>query len=323
VSGNTSVPPGEQNSLQAIDANGYVINADTMVLEVKEELLSQFKRTGVLPETATVEWLRLWEKLGTSKGKLLKYNDKSLGENGFVVSDWRHMYVQLLDADPTSAVCEADVLMLVQRWHRNTWTTSPVIEVSISCDMLVTSLFDALALMSGISVVNLQVLALFSFTEVPLCALDDEFFLSTKSSRWLQKPEEGSRQQTVFEWYAHITQGYSKADAADGTLLLLKDSCEPLRELNTYEKSSQKRALEGDSYFTPGLFNPSYSAVGSSSYIHRPLPRSERGIKIKTRSEKEAEDNNRDSTVSPYSPEPTSKSLHNNVVNDSSNFDIL
>ena len=268
--------------------------------------MEQFKAAGRLPSTAHSGWLRIWEKLGSSKGRLLKFDRKSLTENGFPVCDWRHVFVQVLDNDwKPLDFNESNVLMLVQRWNRKSWCVGPAVEISVPANMCATVLFDKLSSISGIAPHNLRVLALFAFTEIFLCGLDDDGYLSSKNVRWLQRPV--ATDMSVFEWYTRITNGSTKADLADGTLLIIQDLSEELRELNADEKSSQQNALQGETYYNADMFSTTYSGNGSS--ILRPVARTERGIKIKTRSEKES--------VTP-SPEP-----RNEHPSDSTNFDIF
>ena len=288
-----------------IDTFGYCISPDTLLLDVKQVLVEQFKATGRLPAIADSYWLRIWEKLGSSKGRLLKYDRKSLQENGFPVCDWRHVFVQLLDNDwrPPDFE-EANMLMLTQRWFRGSWSVGPPVEISVPANMSASILFDKLSLASGISASNLKVLVLFAFTEIFLCGLDDEVYLSSKNVRWLQRP---TTDLSIFEWYTSITNGSTKADLADGTLLVIQDSSEELRELTVDEKLSQQNALQGESYYNADMFSTTVSSNGS--YILRPVARTEKGIRIKTRSEKES--------ITP-SPEPRSDS-----ATDSANFDIF
>ena len=268
--------------------------------------MEQFKAAGRLPLTADSNWLRIWEKLGSSKGRLLKYDRKSLHENGFPVCDWRHVFIQLLDSDwkPVD-FDEGNVLMLVQRWNRKSWSIGPAVEISVPSNMSATTLFDKLSSVAGIAPQNLRVLVLFAFTEIFLCGLDDAGYLSSKNVRWLQRP--AAIDMSVFEWYTRITNGSTNADLADGTLLIIQDCSEELRELNADEKCAQQKALQGETYYNAEMFSTTYSSNGSS--ILRPVARTERGIKIKTRSEKES--------ITP-SPEP-----RNEHPSDSTNFDIF
>ena len=273
---------------------------------MKEVLVEQLKAAGRLPFNADSNWLRIWEKLGSSKGRLLKYDRKSLLENGFPVCDWRHVFVQLLDGDwRPDYFDESNVLMLVQRWNRKSWCVGPAVEISVPANMSASALLDKLSSISAIAPQNLKVLVLFAFTEIFLCGLDDDVYLSSKNVRWLQRS--AATDMSVFDWYTRITNGSTKADLADGTLLIIQDCSEDLRELSADEKSSQQNAIQGETFYNADMFSTTYSSNGSS--ILRPVARTERGIKIKTRSEKES--------VTP-SPEP-----RNEHPFDSSNFDIL
>lgn len=272
-------------NLEGIDTEGYAITADTVVRDVKTALLGQFISRGRLPPHATIDWIRLWEKLGSHKGKLLKYDSKSLSSNGFSVCDWRHMYVQLLPSyRPLPGQSETDVLLLVQRFRRNTWSMGPMAELAVSTTMSIQGLFDTLSVVSGIAAENLKVLVLFSYSEVSLCGLDDDPYLLAKNMRWFRKPTE-HQDQTVFEWYAHLSHGHLKSEFADGTLLLIQDTSEPLRPLTADEKSSQHKIIDGDSYFNPSLF----SSSAATSTVYRNGSKLEKGIHIKSRTEKEGD----------------------------------
>jgi hypothetical protein len=262
---------------------------------------------------ATIHWLRIWEKLGTAKGKLLKNDFKSLTFNGLTVADWRHLYVQILDRDSRPPnLEESNVLMLAQRWHRSSWTVGPLVEVSVPENMLIAQLFEALSRVSGIPLENLKVLALFQFSEVNLCGLEDEGHLNSKSLKWFQKPtDEASARQTVFDWYSSIVHRNSsmKIDSADGTILIIQDASESLRELTSTEVSAQLSITQTGTFFGTDLFHT--AAPLSGPVVYRPIARTvEKGITIKSRAEKAAA-----GEVTP-SPEPM-------FASDSSNFDIF
>ena len=275
-------------SFEALDTAGFCISSVTLLIDLKTHVVKQLVALKGLPAHATTSWIRLREKVGSGFGRMLKHDDKTLHENGFAVSDWRQMFVQSLEAP--DHLLPMQTLLLLQRWHRTTWSMSPIVEVALSLENIsVGYLFDTLSLLTGIALENLRLLLLFSYSDIPLCALNETEYLASKSLRWLSKPSASQSNQSVLDWYGNMSPSHVKAEFTDGNMLLLQDASESLRVLTIQEKASQNKLLvDGESYFSPSMFssfsnNATSSGMVAESSASTSVRKAERGIHIRSR----------------------------------------
>ena len=219
----------------------------------------------------------------------------------------KKVQIQLLDYEEKLPVKKSgDVVVFVQRWHRDTWSLGPRYEVYVPGAMRFSHIATKLAELLQIEDPE-HTKALFvdkTNCTIELSKLKDD---SPTSSYVAQR-----------KWFEpfemQITLKASKLYLlSEGDLILVQDTSEPLRELTEAENESvRKKAAAKKSYGSS--YNYGYS-TGYSSYT-----RPSGGVKIKTQIDraKESEDSNSSdssnskSPVSPMSPMSTAGNAGNN-----------
>ena len=143
------------------------------------------------------------------------------------------LVVQVLSEPEILSIQETgDVVVLVQRWHRSTWTLGDRLEVHLQSKRAVKSIFTGIGSLLGINKPeNIRVLKVSKF--------GSDILLHRLAS---DKPS-GNAISSV-EWVNPLLEGdlelkrARKLTVTDGDLLLIQDITEPLRELSVAEKDT-------------------------------------------------------------------------------------
>jgi len=227
----------------------HVPISDNMLLDdVKAHILDKLIAAGKAPLETVPRQLRLRTWLQNRADVFLNNNARSVGECGVQLFEGRQLCVQILD-EPENISLDSgnDVVVLVQRWHRSTWTLGECREVCLQNDMTLRNIAAGLGEMMSIEPQNIRVLVVRCHLDVRLRYLHmDSPKYSSES--WLDpcsEPPTRTLQQAKRLFYSD--------------LLLIQDVTEPLYELTPSDKLSMQLVdLAENSYGTGRSYHHSY-----------------------------------------------------------------
>jgi hypothetical protein len=138
---------------------------------------------------------------------------------------------------------DGDVAVYIQRWHRQTWSLGPTMEVILKGNMSLREISKRLSRLTGIPIDGLRVLVLQPYSEVKLSDLNLPTPIGTRS--WMN-PTSDDRALKYMPWFLR-----------DWDLILLQDQFEPLKNLSAYEQQTLREAKASLSSYDYGWTNHS------------------------------------------------------------------
>lgn len=230
-----------------------VVQQDMPVEELRQVVADKLREGEYLPSDAPSSMVRLRERQSQQAGRILR-DGKTFRQSDASPYDGKIFIAQVLDV-PEHLLENKDgnIVVLMQRWDRQTWSLGPVREVFIRGTDVVKDISANIARMFRIPPSNLRVLLLSAHTEVLLCDLHKTY--PTPSRNW-HDPTRELKQMNQMTWHL-----------ADGDLIIVQDVHEPLKSLSTAEQESVARVQSSSqqgALSTNGSYNYSHYGMGSS-----------------------------------------------------------
>lgn len=199
--------------------------------------------------------------------------------------------LQILDhEEDIEPLQPGDALVFVRRWHRSSWSLSPLAEMHLKGNMPVKEIATALAIQYRVPPASMRVLVTHPYTIINMCDLNR--LSPSLTSDWIDPIPET---KTLSEVQWHLSYG---------DCIIIQDEAEPLRALTSEEEQSVKdsQLQNSTSYSTdyitdtwwddavPAPAPSSSSSSSSATVVSGPQPRvMQRGIVIKTQKAREIE----------------------------------
>lgn len=261
------------------------LSDNSLIDDVKAHILEKLVSAGRVPPETVPRQLRLRSWVHTRADVFLK-NGCTVAECGVALYEGRQLCVQVLD-EPEDLSLESgnDVVVLVQKWQRSSWTLGECREVCLQNDMTLRDIATGLGEMMSIEPRNLRVLVVRSHTDVRLRYLN----MATprlQIESWLDPFSEPPTRTLVQAKRLFYSD-----------LLIVQDVTEPLYELSASDKLSiqlvdlaENSYGTGRSYYSNDGYDNMYSPQAGHKYkavgpLASPVTaRSAGGIKIKIHS---------------------------------------
>lgn len=288
------------------------VSNDTLLDDLKAQILDKLVAAGKVPVETAPRQLRLRSFIYNRADSFLKNNERPITECGVPLYDGRQLCVQVLDEPENLSLDNVnDVVVLVQRWHRSTWTLGECREVCLRNDMPLRDIATGLGEMMSIEPRNMRVLVVRNHSDVRLRYLNMATpRLSLES--WLD-PYSESPTRTLAQ--------AKRLFFSD--LLLIQDVTEPLYELTPSDKLSiQLVDLTENSYGNARSYQSydGYDSLYSTqngcelSLVSPSATRSGGGIKIKIHSRQSSVVDEKPNEISKDDTE-TTEGVNNNDNN--------
>jgi hypothetical protein len=256
------------------------IQESSPVSEVRADIAEKLKALGKLSPDASPKRIRIREKTGTRPDRILR-DGKTILQNGVKLYDAKTLCIQILDEDEElGEEDKGDLVVLVQRWRRSTWSLEGISEVYLKGHMRICDIARGLSALMDIPVNRMKGLVVFNHSDINTCYLDMEF--PKKSTRpWFFPAKELSLLREMCSLH-------------NSDLLLLQDTEEPLKELSAADRMSIDLVEAAERYPSYGSYGPYqsnsfmdsyyYPSAGTSVAMKAPAPRPlHNGVKIKVR----------------------------------------
>lgn len=173
-----------------------------------------------------------------------------------------------------------DALVFVRRWHRSSWSMSPLTEMHLKGGRPVTEIATALATQYRVPSSSMRVLVTHPYTSINICDLNR--LSPSLTSDWIDPIPETRTLQDV-QW--HLSYG---------DCIIIQDEAEPLRVLTSEEEQSVKDSQ------VPSSYSSDYCSTWWEDAVPAPAPATvvaggpqprvvQRGIVIKTQKARELE----------------------------------
>eukprot|EP01038_Epipyxis_sp_PR26KG_P004865 gene4865-6816_t len=257
------------------------MTSNTRFEEVKLKLWQVLLDLQKIPPDTTVSQIRLREKTGNTIGRLIRDNKTSLDYQMYL-HDGKALAYEILekedDLPPEETVNPTvsytitygnnnigNVLVLVQRWHRSTWSLGERFEVYLQGSMTIRDVARALAIMTNIPIKSILAMIVPRDTEFSLSELNQKSPIRNYGRSWFDP----SKEKKLLKFMSHEMR------VQDGDLILLQDSSEPLKELTKADlKSIELVEIANKNPYFDG-WNVTGNMSSSGSYASYPaLPSS-------------------------------------------------
>jgi len=215
----------------------FVQNTSTF-LEIKTMIAEKLIEVRRLAKGTSPHCIRLRDKLGNNPGKIL-CGEGTFGGNQIYLYDHKVFAFQVLEHEEHLPVQESgNMVALVQRWNRAEWRLEDRFEVLLRGDWSVRNISRGLCSLTGIPLDSMQAMVLSKDSEFLLSDLNLKSPPRSYGRAWFDPTKEARLlRATVHEMRI-----------ADGDVLLLQDTTEPLRELSLADRKSIElmRIASGD-----------------------------------------------------------------------------
>lgn len=196
--------------------------------EVKAQIASKLIEVGRLPEGTSPNRIRLRDKLGIHPGRIIP-GTGTFADNQIYLYDHKILAFQVLEREELLPEAEmGSVVVMVQRWHRSTWTLGDRIEVLLRGSMSIRNIARGLANLTDISPESILAMVLPKETEFLLSDINLKSPPQNYGRAWFD-PSMESRMLRVLSHEMRVQ---------DGDVLLLQDTSEPLLELSAADRKS-------------------------------------------------------------------------------------
>jgi hypothetical protein len=231
------------------DIKDIVVAHNMRVADVRDKVTAALIRAGKVPEGTDPKTIRIRDRAlntMTAKPDKIVSNRGTFSDQQVSVYMSKTFYLTVLDHQEEfvrPAPAAQHPIVLLQRWHRRSWSMGDKVEMCIKGDMKVCDIAAAIGRVMRIDPANLLVLGINKSTDCNLSDLNQE------------RPEGLYRLWIpIGDVQKTYTQSSYYFSVYDGDLLLVQDKTEPLRALTPEEKASI------------ALYNTGTSSSSSSSY---------------------------------------------------------
>lgn len=202
------------------------VSAGTQIGDFRRQVHTALQQQGLLDPSVTIQHIRLREKIGNCPAKILR-DGKTMQESNIYLNDHKAFCIEIL-AEPETLPEDdyGDVIVQVQKWHRQSWSLSEKIDVILPGGKPVRDIASGLGKLFQIPFAHLRILVIPRDTSL---MLSDLMLPTPAYSRSWFDPRQERRL---------LRQMLSDMRLIEGDLLLLQDVSEPLMELTDADKRS-------------------------------------------------------------------------------------
>eukprot|EP01033_Poteriospumella_lacustris_P009379 gene9379-6720_t len=291
------------------------VAAGTQIGDFRRQVHTALQQQGLIDPSVTIQHIRVREKIGNCPAKILR-DGKTMQESNIYLNDHKAFCVEILaEAETLPEDDYGDVIVQVQKWHRQSWSLSEKIDVILPGGTAVRDIASGLGKLFQIPFAHLRLLVIPRDTSL---MLSDLMLPTPAYSRSWFDPRYERRL---------LRQMLSDMRVIEGDLLLLQDVSEPLMELTDADKRSlalvQAAQNNPSSLYADGTYSypssnkvPSWVSNDASSPAYKyPTVRyattaatstgtgtstssGSRGIRIKTQKDRQREADQGSSTAS-------------------------
>ena len=230
-----------------------VVSRDSYITDIKKQLYIQLIQIGYISDSSytyccNYQYIRFREKGGIKPDKLLR-DGSSMKDCQINLFEGKTFCFELLDhIEDLGPDNHGDVLVLVQKWQRNSWALTEPKEVYLYGSWSIKDIAIGLSHMFHCSPHHLMSLIVYHHTDIHLCYLNEPIPRNA-SGGWFSPYEESALLKNMYKL------GYAD-------LLLLQDLSEPLYAVTQVDIESVKRLENyntyGDSYNGSSFFENLY-----------------------------------------------------------------
>ena len=260
-------------------------------------------KIGKLPEGTSPNRIRIRDRYGINAGKMLR-DGKTLQEQQIYLCDSKMIGIQILpEEEQLPENDHGDVIVLLQRWHRSTWSLGERYEVLLPGSYAVREVARGLAAFYSIPTEHLRVLVVPKENTFYLSELAHKAPSRNYGRAWFDPTHE----MKLMRYMSHDLR------VQDGDLIIVQDESEPLMTLSPADLKSIEiveaanqisSSSYGSYYYGPSpastvsptdysRYGTGYSTgVGTSPSPYNNTsntitkPRASQGIKIKTQKDR-------------------------------------
>jgi len=208
---------------------GLFIENSSSVSDVRVEIHRRLIEKGLMPKDSSARRVRLRDRTMSTPSKILEDN-KTFSENGIHLYDGKDMVVELLDHDENLfSGDENGICLLVQRWYRSTWSLGQRFEVYLQVSSTIGEVTRGLCQLTDIPIHSVLAMVVPKDVEFYLSELNQKSPQRNYGRSWFDPAKEAAKQ---LKFTSHEMR------VADGDMLLLQDTSEPLMELSPADLKS-------------------------------------------------------------------------------------
>eukprot|EP00981_Chlorochromonas_danica_P009769 scaffold2815_cov180-Ochromonas_danica.AAC.4 len=255
------------NQFEAVDEiEDLHVSNTTLVSDLRKMVWERLIKYHRLSPDFPLHRLRLRDRYHLNPGRILR-DDLTLSTQQVYLVDRKLLaYEELPEIENLSQGSppeEGDVVVLVQRWMRSTWSLGPRREVLLPGQNTVREIARGLGVLFDIPLGTMQVLVIPRDTEIPLYCLADHQPQRNYGRAWFPPAHE----ERLLRYMSHDMQ------VRDGDLLLLQDCSEPLCRLSEADLRSVAIVEAAASSDMNGFHGPLPESWSSSEGVQAgPLP---------------------------------------------------
>lgn len=272
----------ESNQFIPWDDLNILVQANTDVQELREMILHELIRSNRVSADFSIKRIRIRDCYNSIITKLLR-DGMTLQQSGISITDNKKLTIQLLPEDEYLPEEEqGDAVVMVQRWHRTSWTLSERVEVLFPGNASVSDISKALCLTFDIPVHSLRVLVVPRETSFYMYELCQESPPRNYGRYWFDP----MKHTKLMRFMTHDMR------VNDGDLIILQNIEEPLKELSRSDKKSMEivEATLSNNYGWSSLESAAATMptwyTESSGPVQYQRPQASNGIKIKTQKDR-------------------------------------
>lgn len=210
------------------ELTGIVASSTTAVKDFRQQITDRLIESGKLPAGSSPHRIRLRDKVTVFPGKILR-DGKTFMESQVYLCDSKILCIEILDEDEILPDDDhGDVVVLVQKWHRSTWSFSERIEILFPGSKSVREIAAGLSMVFSVDLKNLRVLVVPKDTTFYTWELTNKTPARNYGRSWFDP----SQEMKLLRYVSHDMR------LSEGDLLLVQDCAEPLMTLSPADLKS-------------------------------------------------------------------------------------
>lgn len=210
------------------ELTGLVASGTTIITDLRQQIADRLIESGKLPVGSSPNRIRIRDKVSLLPGKILR-DGKTFMESQVYLCDSKNLCIEILDEDEILPDDDhSDVVVLVQKWHRSTWSFSERIEILFPGSKSVRDIAIGLSMVFSVDLKNLRVLVVPKDTAFYISDLTSKTPTKNYGRSWFDP----SQERKLLRYVSHDMR------LAEGDLLLVQDCTEPLMKLSPADLKS-------------------------------------------------------------------------------------
>jgi hypothetical protein len=247
------------SQFQPLETTEICVQNSTPVEELRSMITEELVRLEKVPENTSPSTIRLRDRYSTNPGKFLR-DGKTINESQIYLCDSKTLTIQILDhSEVLPENDHGDVIVMVQKWQRSSWTLGERLEVLLPGSWTVRDVGRGLAKLANIPAANLRVLVVPRDTVFYLFELNQRSPSRNYGRSWFDPTTE----RKLMRYMSHDMR------VSEGDLIILQDIEEPLMELSPADLKSieivETANNMASSYSSSSYYGGSWNGNSSSS----------------------------------------------------------